>query len=649
MKRILKIFIILFLVFSQTIYAENIGIKNYKLNNNVELRGIRSYYDFNFYVDENWFLKDESYVYLNINISEAIKYKNSMLTVYLNGSSVGSVEIYGKKNIQTAFFLKREKMKVGFNSLRICAFKMIDGEDSYEDTNIGNWIEIQDDSYVHIEYEENMENIRLSNFPYPFLKRGNDDGFNTVILTGEDLDSYLALFYLSAVFGRYDAYSNLSLRVEHIKDFSVDDVDKNIIVISPYFELDENFKKYIDSEDRSKISNNALVKLIKSPYNVDRYVLIITSFDSKKLIFAAKALGDIDFLKGVYDDTFYVGEYKQKNREIYQDRVTLKDLGYKDIVLNGIDNEVDFFIEIPKDRSLKEEAFAQFNLRYSNLIDFEKSSLCIYVNDIPYLDKALSLEKSRGDSIRLSLKDVVQSGSVKLKLKFNLVPKDKRNTAYLANNLFAVILKDSIIYKPTKIEKRRDLLFYPAPLIEDGEFNDLNVVIPSSLDGEDLSNLSNIFAFLGHSIKGLEGLSVSLFVDKSKNNLIYGLNLKELQDNLYVAKKDRRYKAKENIVLNEGDGVIELIYGVYAKDKFILTLNAVKREGIKNISKYLSDFDLVERLRGNVCVINSMGTVKTYYIENEKSIYKNIFSAYVCLGMAIIVFIVLIYTNKCKE
>ncbi|MBZ4664014.1 MAG: cellulose biosynthesis cyclic di-GMP-binding regulatory protein BcsB [Caloramator sp.] len=648
MKRILKIFIILFLVCSKNIYAEDIGIKNFKLNDNIELRGVRSYYDFNFFVDENWILKDESYVYLNINISEAIKYKNSMLSVYLNGSPVGSVKIYGKKNIQTAFFLKREKIKVGFNSLKISAFKMIDGEDYYEDINIGNWIEIQDDSYVHIEYEENMENIRVSNFPYPFLKMGNDDGFNTVILTGEDLDSYLALFYLSAVFGRYAAYSNLNLRVEHIKDFNVDDVDKNIIVISTYFDLDEKLKKYIDSEDRSKMSNNALVKLIKSPYKEGRNVLIITSFDSKKLIFAAKALGDIDFLKGVYGNTFYVGEYKQKNREIYQDRVTLKDLGYKDIVLNGIDNEVDFFIEIPKDRSLKEEAFVQFNLRYSNLIDFKKSSLCIYVNDIPYLDKALSLEKSRGDSIRLSLKDVAQSGNVKLKLKFNLVPKDIINTAYL-NNPFAVVLNDSVIYKPTKIEKRRDLLFYPAPLIEDGEFNDLNVVIPTSLDGEDLSNLSNIFAFLGHSIKTLEGLSVSLFVDKSKNNLIYGLNLKELQDNLYVEKKDRRYKAKENIVLNEGDSVIELIYGVFAKDKFILTLEADGREGIKNISKYLSDFDLVERLKGNVCVINSMGTVKTYYIENEKIIYKNIFFAYVCLGMAIIVFIVLIYTNKYKE
>lgn len=643
MKRMLKIFVIIFILFSQTVYAERIDIKNYKLNNSVVIRGVVGCYNISFYVDEHWILRDESYVYLNLNISDVLKYKNSMLTVYLNDSPVGSIGIYGRKNIQTAFYLKKEKIKVGFNTLKISAFKMIDGEDFYEEINIGNWVEIQEDSYVHIEYEEDIVNVSLKKFPYPFLKRGVSDNFNTVILTGEDLDDYRSLLYLSAILGKYDAYSNLNLNVKHIKDFSVDDVDKNIIIISSYFDLDDRLKGCINSQEKNKMADNALVKLVKSPYREDRYVLIITSFDSSKLNFAVKALGDFNFLNGVDGDTFYIGEYKQNKDDIWQERQTLKDLGYRDIVLSSIDNEAEFFIEIPRDRSLKEDAFIEFNFRYSNLLDFEKSSLCIYVNDVPYLDKALSLEMSRGDSIRLYLKDIVQIGSIKIKLKFNLVPKNKRDVAYFANNLFAVILSDSTIYKPTKIEKRRDLFFYPVPLIEDGEFNNLNVVVPSNLDSEDLTNLSNIFAFLGHSIKRLEGLSVGLFPDKSKNNLVYGLNLKELQDNLFVEVKDDRYEAKGGILVNEEDSVIQMLDGVFAKDKFLLALTSINKEGYKNISRYLSDFDLVERLKGNICVINSMGTVKTYNMKNDKFIYKNSLAAYICIGIAAVVFLVLIF------
>ncbi|WDC85186.1 cellulose biosynthesis cyclic di-GMP-binding regulatory protein BcsB [Caloramator sp. mosi_1] len=103
MKRVLIVFTIFFILCSQPIYAEEIGVRNYKLNNNIELRGIRASFNFNFYVDEHWILKDEGYVYLNVNISDVIKYKNSMLTVYLNGFPVGSIDIYGKKIYKQPF------------------------------------------------------------------------------------------------------------------------------------------------------------------------------------------------------------------------------------------------------------------------------------------------------------------------------------------------------------------------------------------------------------------------------------------------------------------------------------------------------------------------------------------------------------------
>ncbi|WDC85934.1 hypothetical protein PL321_06870 [Caloramator sp. mosi_1] len=78
--------------------------------------------------------------------------------------------IYTAKKYTNSLLPKKEWIKTGFNSLKISTFKMIDEDDYFEDINIGNWVDIQEDSYVHIEYEEDTENILLKSFPYPFLK-----------------------------------------------------------------------------------------------------------------------------------------------------------------------------------------------------------------------------------------------------------------------------------------------------------------------------------------------------------------------------------------------------------------------------------------------------------------------------------------------
>ncbi|WDC85184.1 cellulose biosynthesis cyclic di-GMP-binding regulatory protein BcsB [Caloramator sp. mosi_1] len=155
-----------------------------------------------------------------------------------------------------------------------------------------------------------------------------------------------------------------------------------------------------------------------------------------------------------------MSEYKPKDCETLKEKSTLKELGYKDIVLNSIDNEAEFFIEIPKDKSLTKDAYFEFYLRYSNLLDFNKSSLCIMVNDVPYTDKTLSLEKIQRDSIRINLREIAETGTIKLKLKFNLIPKNKKDVADVAENLFAVILSDSILYKPTKQEKEETFFIF---------------------------------------------------------------------------------------------------------------------------------------------------------------------------------------------
>ncbi|WDC85183.1 hypothetical protein PL321_06855 [Caloramator sp. mosi_1] len=133
----------------------------------------------------------------------------------------------------------------------------------------------------------------------------------------------------------------------------------------------------------------------------------------------------------------------------------------------------------------------------------------------------------------------------------------------------------------------------------------------------------------------LDGLSIGFSTDKSKNNIVYGLNLKELEDRLWVNVKDGGYKTKEGITAKDEDSVVQLIEA--NEDTFVLALNSINKSGLKSISTYLSDFSFVEGLKGNVCVINSMGTVKTYYVESYKYTNKYKAIAYICLGASVFI------------
>jgi len=625
MKRVLKIIVIMLFIFSSKVWANEVKVKNYKLQNNVEMNGIYSKHSFNFYVDEHWKVTGDSYVYLNINVSDMIKYKNSSITVYINGSPIGSINIYDKKNIQQAIPIQVEKLNVGFNNIKIVAFKMIDGEDRYEKINIANYIELLSDSYVHIEYYEDNIEPSINKFPYPFLKLGNENKFDTVILVGDEKEEYLSMLYLSAAFGKYDNYSNLNLNVKHIKDFNVDDVDKNIIILSSYWGLGDEFRKEIKDDEKVKIADRAMVKIVKSPYNENKYMLLITSFDSKKIVEATKSLGDSNFIKEIEEDRFFIDEYRSFKEDDKKDFITLKDLGFKDAILNSFLNDFNVVVDIPKEERLKDNAYIELKYRYSTLLDFDKSTMCVYINGLPYQDKRLSEKNSNSDSMKISLKEFKNNSRLNIGVKFNLVSKTKYKELNIDDDLFAVLLDSSYIYIPTEYQKRMDFRYYPVPLVEKGKFNNLNLVIPKNIENSDLTSISNIFAYIGHSIKTLEGLSINFVFDKSKNNLVYGVDINdELNQKMNIFIENGIYKVKNklNINLSEDDAVIEIADGI-TDGTFIIAFLAKDKEKLKNIERYLSDFDFVEKLKGNLCVINQRGMVKCYELKNKNFVDNN--------------------------
>ncbi|GFR36306.1 cellulose biosynthesis cyclic di-GMP-binding regulatory protein BcsB [Thermobrachium celere] len=606
MKKIIYFFILLFFIFTPECYSEDVKVINYKLQENMEIKGVYNEFNMNFYVNDHWIVSDNSYVYINLNISEMIKYPSSSLTIYLNNSPIGTINLFGTKNIQTAVPIPSKKVKKGFNTLSFKVFKVINKEDCLDFINPANWVEFLEDSYIHLEYLDENKNITLRDFPYPFLKKGQDIPVDALILTSRSLDDINAVLYLSSIFGKYEPYSNLDINIKFMDEFNNE--DKNIIVISDYNKLNDRFKAYITEYEKKELNNKALIKLIPSPNG--KYILLITSLNSKKIIEAVKVLGYEEYLEGLKGTSTLFEGYKMDYNTTLSDTLTLMDLGYDDFVLNN-QNEAVFSIGIPKEYELKDDAYLELKYRYSNMLDFKSSYLTVFINGRPYLDKPLSAEKSLGDSLKISLKEFKNNSYIEVKVKFNLYPREKNCIDYYNNRLFAVLLNSSIFYIPKEYKTRRDLIYYPAPFVEGYSLNNLNLVLPKNITSRELKYLCNIFSYLGHSMKVIDNLTVSSQLDENRNNFVYinsgeEIKLSSLNKEVY----------EMLMGLKQNESAFSLFDN---RGSFLAVLKSVNSENIKNIGIYLSNFDSTPRLKGQICIVDENGRLRYYEVKDSFS------------------------------
>ena len=136
--------------------------------------------------------------------------------------------------------------------------------------------------------------------------------------------------------------------------------------------------------------------------------------------------------------------------------------------------------------------------------------------------------------------------------------------------------------------------------------------------------------------------------------------IKSINKDLHIKFNERfdRFVSNEKItILDEPSSnlaSIQLIKSPYNKEKKILVVTATKQEGLEWAKKYLSDFELIRKIKGNAVIINESGdTYSKYYgvvdqtkiIEEKKSngekiIYSSQIRNYIIFIVFILLFIV---------
>ncbi|MDK2799532.1 MAG: hypothetical protein PWP27_1999 [Clostridiales bacterium] len=617
--------------------------KNYHLNNDVTINGIFGSYIFFINIDKHWQIKDNAYFELIFSQSQIKNYENSTLTIEINNFPIYSVLLYDKG-------VNRERIKVpipldnineGYNEVKIKCYHRITDEPCTDIINPGNWIVFHKDSYIHIEYIEKQDSLSLIDYPYPYLKENNNKPVNNIMIIPDNYHNYElnAAVILATNFGQRYPYIKFDTNISKFSEVT-DKSKSNIIYIGSKDNTPKEILSLVSNEEIDFISDKALIKEVKSPYNSNYKLLLILSNDEASILKAVKILSNDKMISQMDKPYQFISNSISMNEEDSQESeyISLEDLGYSNIKLQGIFyQKASFGVNIPKNWIIKEGAFLHIDMRYSEVINFDRSLVTVYLNDVPIGSKKLYYENVNNDNLEIKIpKEVKDNDYYNLEIVFYF-ELDGPDCNYIRDsNSWAYISNQSYLYLPH--DQRKDSFFenYESPFIKNKKFNDLLLIVPENLSSYEMSVIASIASALGRNVNSLQNIEVKTSKEakdkfKNKNLIIIGTPnrnelIKEINDRLHIKfnKDFSKFLSNDKITLLEGYNKdlasLQLIKSPFDESKTALILTATKNEGLNWAKDFLTDFELITRLKGDAVVIDKYANIQSQYygILNDK-------------------------------
>ncbi|PBI10756.1 cellulose biosynthesis cyclic di-GMP-binding regulatory protein BcsB [Clostridioides difficile] len=273
-------------------------------------------------------LDDGSKIILNLRYSDNLDFEKSLVTVSINDVIVGSKKLDRSHSNNDKLELKIPKDIDNKNYYQVKLTFNLSIKNSNCVTRESNnpWAYVSNNSYLALSTKEN-ETLSFENYPYPFVR---DDEFNDLTVIMPDYSGSQAMtwmFRLGVTLGANINSHNGNINVNRGKEFSDKYKDTNIVVFGvPHnnsvikmlnnnlnIKFDKNYSNFISNDKISFIDdygkNISTIQLIKSPYNNQKNIMVISSMNEKNLYLGMDYLLNKSKVNDLKGDTLIIDEY----------------------------------------------------------------------------------------------------------------------------------------------------------------------------------------------------------------------------------------------------------------------------------------------------------------------------------------------------
>lgn len=360
-------------------------------------------------------------------------------------------------------------------------------------TNRDNWLHIFDSSRINVSYSSEPPTAGIRDFNRRFI--GLDtvaNGLNAVAVSERSHPAELeAATYALSGFAKANPAKDKTIP---LVQYGADALKgkQAVVIVALYDHLPDAIKPLLKQSD---LQDKALIQRVQA---ADQPTLVITSANPDMLIKAGRLAANQALMSQLDAEAKIVDTATEVDTPMVDvsRNMTLTETGDK--LTGPMHREKSYFVALPGNRSVADSSKLSIDFRYSRNLDFDRSLVTVLIDKTPIGSKKLATELADGDHMELTIpKNLNISGNFTVTVAFDLEMKHAGCIETNDQMPWAYIDQKSMLQLNTKDSADLLLNNYPYPLLRDGSYNQVAVVLPKEREPYTYGALTNLFNLLG--------------------------------------------------------------------------------------------------------------------------------------------------------
>ena len=653
-----------------------VKVYNVPLQDDVVINGVFGVASISFNISSDWKVVEGAYLEMYLSHADQKIFPESSATLLLNDVPIKSyyLDSKGENPVKLVVPIPKESIKTGFNELKLKTYLRTSDDLCENEGNPANWIVVLKKSYLHLPYTDQLDTAQLTEYPYPYVKNGQDMPIDFSFIYDTKLHNEEALrgiMTLTSDLGRLMPFKTLEFKFSDPNNLTA---DTSYIFIGT--EVPSTLKRLMSSSFKAPSSNLYLAEV---PLNNGNRLLLVISKKPELLSPLTNMLNYAQVVKQLNKASvsFSESDLVMPADETSDQLLTFKELGYGNVTFEGTKAaSAGYFIDTPGNWQVLEGSKLVVQSRFSALVDAPNSTISASVNGIPIGSRMLDSNYKDGQIFEFVLpKDVLNSNRFNVVLAYSLGGEFKCDSLRSNKGIWAFISNDSyiqFIQEPKEHYRLEDL---PSPLVADGSYSQLNLALDSLAGYKELTLAANLMAKLSHQTTKSGNFTLTFGKLKPKSNniviatanspLIQSTNAEALvpynagftgfesHPSLFLLANEQSHYATAQLLYHEKEKISTL---------WITSLNA---DGFEWVGKYLYDLGLNGQIKGEAIFVSRDGLLQIVETQSAKdkdksnplvnlteaprATFENIRNFLIFLGAMLFVIILLIIMNNKKK
>lgn len=380
------------------------------------------------------------------------------------------------------------------------------------------------------------------------------------------------------------------------------------------------------------LERHGLIRLVSTQ---EKAVLLVTSRSPELLAKAGRLVANQEQMKQAAGNALLVDEATDVStaQTSFTREIRLTETG--DELKGPFHQEHNYYIAMPGNLELGDASKVRLDFRYGENLNFDRSLVTVKINGVPIGSKKLHKELAHADQAVFTVpRDLAVSGSFTVTAAFDLEADFNACAANDHETPWAYVTPESLLQLQTRQGTELLLNHYPYPLVQDGQFASVSVVLPDRKDNELYRTVGNLFHLLGRYATSNTG-QVKFSPGSATPEELKGRNLIAIgtyRDNAVIrANNDKLYfrydgegtriLSNEKISLEAGYaatiGTLQLLPSPYG-GAGMLVVTGVEPEAVFRASRLLAGEQARWKVYGDGVLTDRDGKVQPFRFKKAK-------------------------------